>query len=83
METGGNKNDNKTPEQNQRSAPVSAPKLDRELPFVKAERLIDDRGRMEASGEFKIFPRKAWENMFKKETGKPLLPNFIGGLSNR
>ena len=46
----------------------------KKLPYVKALRLVDDRGRMVETKEAKAFPRIAWEKMFDKK-GNPLLPN--------
>jgi hypothetical protein len=45
------------------------------LPYVKAVRLIDDRGKMVETDDVKAFPRMAWKNMFNK-VGNPILPNF-------
>lgn len=49
-------------------------KPNRKLPYVKALRLENDRGKMIETDEAKAFPRIAWEKMFGK-TGQPILPN--------
>ena len=45
------------------------------LPYVKALRLVNDRGHMVETKEAKAFPRIAWEKMFQKKDHSPILPN--------
>jgi len=48
----------------------------KKLPYVKAVRLVSQNGKMIETKEAKAFPRIAWEKMFDKRNGNPILPNM-------